>query len=55
MDTEDALKKLDEFTMVYVRMATDQLLKTTHIVSDTVKWYSMVGDAPYFVIDSANV
>ena len=32
-------------------MATDQL-KITHIVSDTVKWYSMVRDASYFVIDS---
>ncbi|KAN0134105.1 hypothetical protein V8E53_008110 [Lactarius tabidus] len=36
-EIEDALKKLDKLTQEEVRMATAQLLKVTHGVSDTVK------------------
>ena len=36
-DIEDALRRLDKLTQEEVRMATAQLLKITHGVSDTVK------------------
>ena len=36
-DIEDALRRLDKLTQEEVLMATTQLLKITHDVSDTAK------------------